>query len=1014
GLSCLIVIISIISTTLAKSNGSPGSIIPRRYNRRAVGISEFLTPPAPPAHRNRLSLSPQSTSSTSQSHNSIKAPYRHGKILNPPSQHPLPPAESSGYFSRLMSWLNPFSGRSQSSSLPQQPLPPPRPPPPPQNHDQSIHNGDLKPPPLPPQATQYQPPPEHPLPKPPAPPTGQSYLPPLSGKNCDTCNTVPWIPLRQATDVRYSSAPSRNNLPYTNDNIDLKPPSQSYEIKPLDFGYGPPQSQHEIIPQASNSHKNIDISQSQMQYTSTYTGPIPNPHLYPGAIPPLYKATAFNIQSDPSNSIQPIINNEETSSINSQSISDFSNQDNHLNLNARPSESSFPPVSTSDNINLDPGYVDVLPPSAEVILENENFPPNQFQEIHHDNGGSSSNFQQVLHHTDSEQASSVTLQPTIDTPSPTDYSLITKNQKNNYGTKLSSDGQHIFHIEESPVIDLSLNDKKLNNVGVPSSSGIDESSVILQNSDGTYGINATIPNASDLNYNFWSLDSETESDIIPSTSQPFEIPINEQINHRQVEEINSKLNTRVTTESPSQNVSSLLLGVFQNINSNSNNNNSTGFNQNSFDVNSHLDNHNLNGNQAEVNSELNLRLDHMSKEEVEAKRSRLKFNGRDIQSGAGFTPSFGVRNRGENNQGSFVPSFTQINNNNRDEIDQQRGIKKNKQVQIIIPYTSQYTPSPFHPSRELGNVEVIDKTRGRKVPVFNDDDRIEDTRIGNEDINKLSHILQALNGWPKVKDAMTKSNNVKVNTSIDVLRLQKNIDNWTIQEYSRGTTASTESPIISHPHLSQSKQIPDEYFTTTEPVSSAGTIREIEKIYGNVLAGFNYNDLEHEGSASSRVDTPSIRVSSFEREDPSMSSELDSTTTEVTTNSLTVSSAEDNSWEQLPVSISPLSNERVYVVTPQSILKSSQLNSSMKINKKNIDANLNNNSTNKFKSIERAYQVLPEAVNNLAVASTGPATMPLWGIMEHEQYALAMNKTNSTMGSPILYSGHSKVSRTRQ
>lgn len=491
--------------------------------------------------------------------------------------------------------------------------------------------------------------------------------------------------------MRYSSAPSRNNLPYTNDNIDLKPPSQSYEIKPLDFGYGPQQSQHEIIPQASNSHKNIDISQSQMQYTSTYTGPIPNPHLYPGAIPPLYKATAFNIQSDPTNSIQPIINNEETSSINSQSISDFPNQDNHLNLNARPSESSFPPVS--DNINLDSGYVDVLPPSAEVILENENFPTNQFQEIHHDNGGSSSNFQQVLHHTDSEQASSVTLQPTIDTPSPTDYSLIMKNQNNNYGTKLSSDGQHIFHIEESPVIDLSINDKKLNNVSVPSSSDNDESSVILQNSDGTYGINATIPNAADLNYNSWSLDSETESDIIPSTLQPFEISINKQINqspinHRQVEETNSKLNTRVTAESSSQNVSSLLLGVFQNINSN--NNNSTGFKQNSFDVNSHLDNHNLNGNQAEVNSELNLRLDHMSKEEVEAKRSRIKFNPRDIQSGVGFTPSYGVRNSGENNQGSFVPSFTQINNNNRDEIDQQRGIKKNKQVFYFIYFFLQW------------------------------------------------------------------------------------------------------------------------------------------------------------------------------------------------------------------------------------------------------------------------------------------------------------------------------------
>lgn len=41
--------------------------------------------------------------------------------------------------------------------------------------------------------------------------------------------------------------------------------------------------------------------------------------------------------------------------------------------------------------------------------------------------------------------------------------------------------------------------------------------------------------------------------------------------------------------------------------------------------------------------------------------------------------------------------------------------------------------------------------------------------------------MQALEGLSKSIEITTKPTNVKANTSIDVLRLQKNIDNWTIQ-----------------------------------------------------------------------------------------------------------------------------------------------------------------------------------------------------------------------------------------
>lgn len=66
-----------------------------------------------------------------------------------------------------------------------------------------------------------------------------------------------------------------------------------------------------------------------------------------------------------------------------------------------------------------------------------------------------------------------------------------------------------------------------------------------------------------------------------------------------------------------------------------------------------------------------------------------------------------------------------------------------------------------------------------------------------------------------------------------------------------------------------------------------------------------------------------------------------------------------------------------------------------------------------FESIEKAYQVLPQAVNNLAVASTGPESVPLWGIMEHE-YATndgdeRDNEDNDSSDLPVLNAGHSKV-----
>lgn len=102
-------------------------------------------------------------------------------------------------------------------------------------------------------------------------------------------------------------------------------------------------------------------------------------------------------------------------------------------------------------------------------------------------------------------------------------------------------------------------------------------------------------------------------------------------------------------------------------------------------------------------------------------------------------------------------------------------------MQIIIPYTSQYTPKPFHPSLEDWSSKTTPgRTQARKVQIFetNRDYLAEESRRIED---KVSHILQSLENSARAKEIARSPSGVNANTSIDVLRLQKNIDNWTIQ-----------------------------------------------------------------------------------------------------------------------------------------------------------------------------------------------------------------------------------------
>jgi len=139
------------------------------------------------------------------------------------------------------------------------------------------------------------------------------------------------------------------------------------------------------------------------------------------------------------------------------------------------------------------------------------------------------------------------------------------------------------------------------------------------------------------------------------------------------------------------------------------------------------------------------------------------------------------------------------------------------------------------------------------------------------------------------------------------------------------------------------------------------------------------------------------------------------------------STASKNMWRNFPVGISS-DKERVYIVTPQPIVTTSSLNSEYRQEKALKEAERNRQESKKtsqidtkktkksdtFESIEKAYQVLPQAVNNLAVASTGSESVPLWSTMEHEEFASSVDSDydNNYTESPMLYSKLSKARMT--
>ena len=90
-------------------------------------------------------------------------------------------------------------------------------------------------------------------------------------RSCNPCNDVPWIPIRGLVDGPFHRQPQNFNFNFRDG---YYAPSPSHEIREPDFAY--PLLQNPYPEPIMGNH------------------PIPNPHIYPGAMPPLYRAEPFS------------------------------------------------------------------------------------------------------------------------------------------------------------------------------------------------------------------------------------------------------------------------------------------------------------------------------------------------------------------------------------------------------------------------------------------------------------------------------------------------------------------------------------------------------------------------------------------------------------------------------------------------------------------------------------------------------------------------------------------------
>ncbi|KAM0731979.1 hypothetical protein ACS0PU_001521 [Formica fusca] len=964
----LLLVICAISAASIIRNGRGGPNNIRRIRR--INLSEYLVPPPLPR---------------------FHPPGRVARLVTPQ------PTEAPGYFARFMNWFNPFGSSSNTPAL----SPPPPPPPPQLPHTETAYPpSNFIPPSAPGEIYGGSSPAIYDRPPPPSSSLNNhpGYPSSNKAKNCNPCNKVPWMPIQHG-DYSHSGDAS----------FALPPPPPPPQLSPsLNGEYLPPRN-HEV-PYDAHHAASQEVRAPDFSFApplpsgqdGSFISPLPNPHLYPGAMPPLFKAEDFNhpVQAVPNSNSEYLDAPPSPSSVfgdvrsagngsfpstaqlnfNGETVvhPDFSNSNpgvRHQELGYTNSDVNNPGVSNGwfEHFNGQnySAHRDLSPSGTQVSHGHSDLIPDQQR---FENTETQSSLDSISHQTLFGNSGV----------------LIDQNPPSSYGIsgldRIPGNLEHQYN-------DLSS-----------SANVVEDSRAPLRVTDGSSGkIEDSIHFEESLLLDFTHKDeSRTDSSSIPPTSNAFTDSTNIETAGTTLtldDEIFETRHDITTTESY------LSTDRFQTINFVTSSEESKINDSATQNSNGGLNDHKaLRGQDVSYIPP--------SDQVGYLWSSVVSTTSRNTESGGLWNTLNSVLNPYDDvAEETLNQNFNVKSKDMNKTSTKQQDAKRNKQVQLIIPYTSQYTPLPFHSSHA--------RNHDRKALNFASESNHDKYFSESRNSIKVTSLPNSSYTRPTISallaDITRKSVGTKENNSIDVHKLQKNIDNWTIQEYSKGTTAAiTVSPSSVNPYLFPSKQIPDEYLTTTEPVNHIGSYDDNVKTF--TLAGFSFNDLDYKGSASNHVEGPRIQVIE------------NSKSTENSTDISTASTKNDNTWQGFSVDISSVNKERVYVVTPQPIITTPKSNSVDKRKEKAVkEADRNSKvletetkkskkKSNTFESIEKAYQVLPQAVNNLAVASTGPESVPLWGIMEHEEFASLDENEHESEDSespeiPVLYAGHSKVSR---
>ncbi|XP_041973276.1 uncharacterized protein LOC121728983 [Aricia agestis] len=245
----------------------------------------------------------------------------------------------------------------------------------------------------------------------------------------------------------------------------------------------------------------------------------------------------------------------------------------------------------------------------------------------------------------------------------------------------------------------------------------------------------------------------------------------------------------------------------------------------------------------------------------------------------------------------------------------QHSINHAKVVQIIVPYTindKDYSEESFYNQQEFQARKVHTEKNVNYVTVPTETySTIRTTTeepvstITDQYNSELMNTPAILNDFYDVKEP-----------PFDIVKLQHTIDDWTQQEYS-----STKEAQRVRSNEKYAKQIPDNYFTTAAPT----TIYVTEENNYN-----NYDSYDHEFSSSNQFEITDNNTQVFSKISKSYNSvektktnydtaknDEEDETLHIYTPSSTFRTTTTTSapWGGIQTSISPLTNEKVYVVT---------------------------------------------------------------------------------------------------